>query len=129
MRWKAQNSWTSPCSYNYSYDCEWRQFVWNTWGIRASGVRGAAVFFTQSADRIFPTSKVPAALAEHLGQLWRKQSKNYYRISSYSFRTFMYCDLWPYVLWSLDFWIQKRIVSYDEEIRYSSLHPYLSPKS
>ena len=21
-----------------------------------------------------------------------------YRISSYSFRTFMYCDLWPYVL-------------------------------
>ena len=37
-----------------------------------------------------------------------------YRISSYSlnsFRTFMYCDLWPYVLWPLDFQIQKRIVS------------------
>ena len=28
-----------------------------------------------------------------------------------SFRTFMYCDFWPYVLWSLDFQIQKRIVS------------------
>ena len=24
-----------------------------------------------------------------------------YRISSYSFRTFMYCDLWPYILWPL----------------------------
>ena len=23
----------------------------------------------------------------------------------------MYCDLWPYVLWPLDFQIQKRIVS------------------
>ena len=40
-----------------------------------------------------------------------------YRISSYlfpplnSFRTFMYCDLWPYVLWPLDFQIQKRIIS------------------
>ena len=55
------------------------------------------------------------------------QSKNLveismYRISSYSFRTwivsslnifrtFMYCDLWPYVLWSLDLQIQKRLVS------------------
>ena len=28
-----------------------------------------------------------------------------------SFRTFMYCDLWPYVLWPLDFQIQKIIVS------------------
>ena len=28
-----------------------------------------------------------------------------------SFRTFMYFDLWPYVLWPLDFQIQKRIVS------------------
>ena len=34
-----------------------------------------------------------------------------YRISSYSFRNFMYCDLWHYVLWPLDFQIQKRIVS------------------
>ena len=38
-------------------------------------------------------------------------SKFIYRISSYSFRTFMHCDLWPYVLWPLDFRIQKRIVS------------------
>ena len=30
---------------------------------------------------------------------------------SNSFRTFMYCDLWPYLLWPLDFQIQKRIVS------------------
>ena len=37
--------------------------------------------------------------------------KSTYRISSYSFRTFMYCDLWPYVLWPLDFQVQKRIVS------------------
>ena len=28
-----------------------------------------------------------------------------------SFRTFIYCDLWPYVLWPFDFQIQKRIVS------------------
>ena len=40
-----------------------------------------------------------------------------YRISSYRFRplnsflTFMYCDLWPYVLCPLDFQVQKRIVS------------------
>ena len=27
------------------------------------------------------------------------------------FYFFMYCDLWPYVLWPLDFQIQKRIVS------------------
>ena len=28
-----------------------------------------------------------------------------------SFRTFKYCDLWPYLLWPLDFQIQKRIIS------------------
>ena len=52
-------------------------------------------------------------------------SRNFiYRISSYSFRPWMvsaplftvtfgpmYCDLWSYVLWPLDFQIQKRIVS------------------
>ena len=32
-------------------------------------------------------------------------------ISSWIFRTFMYCDLWPYVLLFLDFQIQKRKVS------------------
>ena len=36
-----------------------------------------------------------------------QQKKKEYRISSYSFRTLM----WPYVLWPLDFQIQKRIVS------------------
>ena len=58
-------------------------------------------------------------------KFWTMQrKKNVYRISSYSFLpgivsaplctvTFglMYCDLWPYVLWPLDFQIQKRIVS------------------
>ena len=28
-----------------------------------------------------------------------------------SFCTFMYCNIWPYVLWQLDFQIQKRIFS------------------
>ena len=28
-----------------------------------------------------------------------------------SFCTFIYCDLWPYVLWPLDFQIKKRMVS------------------
>ena len=34
-----------------------------------------------------------------------------YRISSFSFRTIMYCNLWPYVLWPMDYRILKRIVS------------------
>ena len=37
----------------------------------------------------------------------------------------MYCDLWPYVLWPLDFKIQKRIVS-AETIRGNTVHMYIS---
>ena len=35
----------------------------------------------------------------------------FFNRTDFSFLPFMYCDLWPYVLWPLDFQIQKRIVS------------------
>ena len=55
-------------------------------------------------------------------------NKYRYLISSYFFRpwivsvrTFMYCDLSPYVRWPLDFQIQKRIVSVETIWRNTGL--------
>ena len=65
----------------------------------AETIWGNTVFLNQSYSRV------------------QKSIKYYisrYRISSYSFRTFMYCELWPYVFgfgFGLDFQIQKKIVS------------------